>query len=102
MSRIERVELQLEQIFVIPSLIYQSCQLSDTMEKAMACLNIIKPRFYLKTREVQGPKKTRYFCIFCKFDICNKCVSSSCSSHRDHFLGSSSKFSCKSCLHKIK
>ena len=57
MSRIEKVELLLEHVFVIPSLIYQSCQLSETMEKAIAYLNIINLVSALRLRKFEVQRR---------------------------------------------
>ena len=96
-SIIENIELELEKIFLIPSLLYQTCQVTCTLGKVTACLNTIKPKHCLDTRLVRGPKKTRYFCCHCQADICNDCVSSCCSSHKVQFMGSRANFSCQNC-----
>ena len=54
-----------------------------------------------KTRDVDPPKQTRYFCKTCNVNVCNVCVSSSCGAHNVQFLGSG-YFHCQSSKHKIQ
>eukprot|EP00092_Neocalanus_flemingeri_P051631 GFUD01060138.1.p1 GENE.GFUD01060138.1~~GFUD01060138.1.p1 ORF type:complete len:182 (+),score=20.90 GFUD01060138.1:112-657(+) len=96
------IELEFDTIFVIPSLIYQTCQVTCSVGKVMASFTIIKPNHCFDMKLVLGPKKTRYFCSHCQADICNNCVRSCCSSHKVQFMGSRVHFSCKSPLHRAQ
>jgi len=101
-SIMEIIEIKLETVCVIPRLIYQNSRpASFTLVKAIASLNIIKPKLCHDTRMVRGPKKTRYFCTHCQADICNHCVSSCCSSHKIQFMGSRADFCCQSSNHCV-
>lgn len=97
-NKIEDVIFHYETYSKIPSLTYHSCNITIcNSEKSVAKVIETKAKFCHSTREVSGPKKTRFYCMICQLYICHECVSSRCVSHTIQFAGSTHKFICKYC-----
>lgn len=97
-NKIEDAVFLFETCSLIPSITYHSCNITiSNSDKAVAKVIEIQARFCHSSREVSGPKKTRFYCIFCQLYICHECVSSWCVLHTIQFAGCTHKFICKYC-----
>ena len=86
MSVMETLRVNRQQRLSVPD--FQARPVPDTQRRRE------RRREEFQERPVGPPKQTRYFCKTCNTDVCNACVSTSCSSHIVQFLGSG-YFHCK-------